>query len=151
MRVYSTIPIEVTRIGEHLNTISKTVARNPVIEEVTGQDFIVYLTYSYDSDDALGWIASSSYGVYQGTRNAAAAETAYAITSTRHFYGASWYATEKEALEAQEKYEAAVIEYATQIDSSPADANLNSNTDWVEWPSSTPSKSSWVRKFLGLD
>lgn len=38
-RVYSTVPIEVTRIGEHLNTISKTVARNPRIEEVTGWDF----------------------------------------------------------------------------------------------------------------
>lgn len=123
MRVYSTIPIEVTRIGEHLNTISTTVARNPKIEEVTGHDFIVYLTYSYDEKDRLGWILSSQYGVYQGTQKDCDNEWSpydYALSGQMHlkpfgFRGAMFFDTEKEALEAQEKWEAEITTPALEV------------------------------------
>ncbi len=136
-RIYATLPIEVTRIGEHLNTIAKTIARNPKIEEVTGHDFIVYLTYSYDVKDRLGWIASSNYGTYMGTQKDADNEWSpfdYYASGQAHlkplgFMGAVWFETEKEAVEAQERYEASVIEASTQIVSEPVDANLNGTID----------------------
>lgn len=143
MRVYSTVPIPVTEIGQRLNEVAKYIARNPRIESITGSDFIVYLTYSYDSSDVLGWIFSSNYGVYQGTRNDASNETMNNFMS-RSFRGTTWYETEKEALEAQEKYGAERIAYATEIVSEPADANLkgkaespanphNTKTGFLEW------------------
>ena len=128
-RVYSTVPIEVTRIGEHLNTISKTVARNPRIEEVTGSDFVVYLTYSYDEQDALGWVFSSEWGIYEGTQKDASSELMYNLGSKSFFGGATWYATEKEALEAQENYEAEIATPAPKASPEGSDANLKGKNE----------------------
>lgn len=122
MRVFSTVPIEVTRIGEHLNVISKTVARNPKIEEVTGSDFVVYLTYSYDKQDALGWVFSSTHGIYEGTRKDADSELFYNLRDLSSFTGASWYPTKEEALARQESFEAEIAAPAPEVAENDAQA-----------------------------
>lgn len=126
MRVFATVPISVTQIGDKMNDIAKNIARNPQIEKVIGSDFIVYLTYSYDESDRLGWVVSSSsfLGIYQGTQKDADEELMISLTTRSMFGGSTWYETKEEALKAQEEWEAEITTADFSEASRAADGDL---------------------------
>ena len=56
MRKYVTKAVEAPKIDEMLNEAGE-LYDHVKLEQVTGNDFIVYATYSYDTDDEWGWFA----------------------------------------------------------------------------------------------
>lgn len=74
---------------------------------------VVYLTYSYDEQDRLGWIFSTQHGVFEGTPPEAESILDLAILDKHseggiRYENAQFFDTKEEALEAQENYEAEI-------------------------------------------
>lgn len=55
MRKYVTVCTEAGSIGNVLNGAVQNVAQNIIIENVSGHNYVVYVTYSYIEEDEWVW------------------------------------------------------------------------------------------------